>query len=136
MSPQWRARFRSLADAVRKGCQLVPDPLPARRYVGPAGSGRLGCDALVAAWFAEYAEEGVQLDDPNLTQYRYLSGELSDAYPVLSMDLGPGCPSGPQSLCPKPGDLGQTLEAKIIHLQDEHGLSREQVIAWLDAHSF
>lgn len=120
---------------MRVGCELVPDPAPARRYVGTAESGRLGCDALAAAWFAEFSDT-LPPTDPDDALHRHLPTELTDAYPVLTMDLGPGCPSGPQSVCPKRGDSGHTLEVKIIHLQDEHGFSRENVVAWLVAHSF
>jgi hypothetical protein len=50
-----------------------------------------------------------------------LSSRLSDAYPTLSEDIGPDCPLGPNVHCPIRRRPGRTLEATIIHLQDEHG---------------
>ena len=61
-------RFPSLAHAVRAGIQLVPDEAPRRRYFGvSAQTGRLGCDALAAAWLAEYYDRPrSESDDPGL----------------------------------------------------------------------
>ena len=128
-------RFESLAKAVRAGCQLIPDPAPPGRYFGVSSStGRLGCDALAAAWFAEFYD-GVRPDDEFASLRRFLSEDLAEAYPVLGKDLGPGCPSGSESTCPHRSE-GRTLEQKVVHLQDRHGFTRDQVAAWLQTHSF
>ena len=125
-------RFPSLASAVRAGIQLMPDAAPPRRYFGvSAETGRLGCDALAGAWFAEFydAERSTADDDQGLTAY--LSSPLVEAYPALRQDMGPGCPLGAHEPCPRPKG-GRTVETKIIHLQDEHRFSRERIAEWLD----
>jgi hypothetical protein len=124
-------RFESLAHAVRAGIQLVPDPAPPRRYFGVSPeTGRLGCDALAAAWFAEYYD-GARQDDEDRGLHRFLSTPLHEAYPALTSDMGPGCPLDVRD-CPSPNrSPGRFLEAKIIHLEDEHGFTREQVALWL-----
>jgi hypothetical protein len=58
-----------------------------------------------------------------------------DIYPVLKRDLGPGCPAGPDDQCPRPKP-SRILERKIIHLQDEHGFTREHVADWLQERRF
>jgi hypothetical protein len=129
-------RFGSLAQAVRAGIQLVPDPAPHRRYFGVSSeTGRLGCDALAAAWFAEYYD-GERSPDEDWGLHRFLSARLAEAYPVLSEDLGLDCPLGPNANCSVPDKPGRTLEAKVIHLQDEHRVSREKVADWLEAQGF
>lgn len=116
--------------------QLVPDAAPHRRYLGvSAATGRLGCDVLAAAWFGEFYD-AERLPDQDWGLHHFLSAPLAEAYPVLSTDQGPDCPWGPNADCPKPERPGRTLEAKIIHLQDEHGLSRENVADWLQTNGF
>ena len=123
-------RFSSLAHAVRAGIQLVPDPAPPRRYLGVSPqTGRLGCDALAAAWFAEFYD-GTRAEDQDRALGAFLSRPLIEAYPVLAEDLGPRCPLGADD-CPRPIG-GRSLEAKIIHIQDEHGCTRQQVAEWLE----
>jgi hypothetical protein len=123
-------RFLTLAQAVRAGIQLVPDGAPARRYFGvSAETGRLGCDALAAAWFAEYFD-GTREEDQDRGLRAFLSAPLLDAYPVLTKEVGASCPIRADN-CPRPRG-GATVEAKIIHLEDEHGFSREQVAQWLE----
>jgi hypothetical protein len=122
-------RFPTLAHAVRAGIHLIPDPAPPRRYLGVSpDTGRLGCDALAAAWFAEFYD-GTRTDDEDRGLRLFLSSPLADAYPALRRDFGPGCPIEAED-CPRPAG-GRTLEAKIIHLEDEHGYTREQVVEWL-----
>lgn len=111
--------------------QLVPDAAPPRRYFGVSHeSGRLGCDALAAAWLAEFydAERAVADEAAGLTDF--LAAPLNEAYPVLRKDLGEACPVGAHAPCPRPKG-GRTVEEKIVHLQDEHGFSRERVADWL-----
>jgi hypothetical protein len=123
-----------LHQAVRAGIQLIPDPAPTGRYFGvSAATGRLGCDALAAAWFAEYYDGERNDQDPGLGSF--LSEDLAKAYPQLRLDLGPNCPWGPTSSCSH-SNMGRSLEQKIIHLQDRHQLSREKVADWLQVHSF
>ncbi len=130
-------RFPYFAQAVRAGIQIMPDAAPLRRYFGVSpATGRLGCDALAAAWLAEYYDGERPAHDEDSGLRGFLSVSLTDAYPVLTQDLGPECPAGPRDRCPAPGRAGRTLEAKIIHLQDEHGISREQVADWLQAHGY
>ena len=129
-------RFPTLAHAVRAGMQLVPDEAPPRRFLGvSAETGRLGCDALVAAWFAEYYD-GARLADEDRGLARFLSTPLHEAYPVLARELGAGCALDAPD-CPAPSrPPGRFLEAKIVHLQDEHGFTRDQVAQWLDDRRF
>jgi hypothetical protein len=130
------ARFAYLHQAVRAGIQLIPDEAPPSRYFGVSpNSGRLGCDALAAAWFAEFYDRE-RSEDQDAMLKLFLSVDLASAYPVLHEDMGPGCPSGPSAgSCPHP-DVGRALEQKIIHLQDRHRFSREQVADWLLAHGY
>jgi len=129
-------RFPSLAAAVRAGIQLVPDPAPPRRYFGvSADTGRLGCDALAAAWFAEYFDVERISEDEHAGLARYLSSPLAEAYPVLKRDVGPSCPLGAHERCPRP-EGGRTVESKVIHLEDEHGYKREAIAEWLQSHGF
>lgn len=124
-------RFESFAHAVRAGMQLVPDGAPLHRYLGvSAETGRLGCDALAAAWLAEFYDSTRAEGGDRGLQF-FLSRALVDAYPVLHSAVGSGCPIGAVD-CPNPGG-GETVEAKIIHLEDEHEFSREQVAQWLEA---
>ena len=124
-------RFPSLSRAIRAGIQLVPDAAPPRRYFGVlAVTGRLGCDALAAAWFAEYYD-GARPEDEDRGLKLFLSAPLHDAYPALASDAGVGCALGLRD-CVAPERPGRSLEAKIIHLQDEHGFSRDQVADWLE----
>jgi hypothetical protein len=130
-------RFRLLSQAVRAGIQIVPDAAPPRRFFGvSAETGRLGCDALAAAWFAEYYDSERLPGPEEHGLDEFLSVRLTEAYPVLKKVLGPGCPAGPGDRCPTRGRGGQTLEAKVIHLEDEHGLGREKVADWLQLHGF
>lgn len=124
-------RFPYLYQAVRAGIQLVPDPAPRGRYFGvSAETGNLGCDALVAAWFAEYYDRERSEDQDSMLRL-FLSVDLAAAYPILDRDMGAGCPAGAIDDCPHPS-IGRTLERQIIHLQDRHGLTREQVATWLE----
>ena len=135
MSDERHPRFFALHQAVRAGIELVPDPAPPRRYFGVSeATGRLGCDVLAAAWFAEFSENDRE-DDEHSSLTQYLSRPLLDAYPVLVRDLGMGCPVGPDDKCPKPKG-GTILERKIIHIQDWHGFTREQVADWLQERHF
>ncbi len=127
------ARFPNLYQAVRAGMQIMPDAAPPSRYLGVSPvTGRLGCDALAAAWFAEFYDcERSEGRDEALTLF--LSAKLEAVYPVLREDMGPGCPAGPTGSCAHPGS-GRALEQKIIHLQDRHGFTREKVADWLQEH--
>jgi hypothetical protein len=110
--------------------QLMPDEAPRHRYLGvSAETGRLGCDALAAAWFAEFYDSA-RPDGEGRGLEAFLSRPLVEAYPVLHSVIGAACPIGAAD-CPKPR-AGETVEAKIIHLQDEHEYSREQVARWLE----
>ena len=81
-------RFATLAQAVRAGMQLVPDEAPRRRHLGvSAESGRLGCDALAAAWFAEFYDS-TRAEDEDQGLGLFLSRPLVNAYPVLAKDVG------------------------------------------------
>lgn len=124
-------RFATLAQAVRAGMQLVPDEAPRRRHLGvSAESGRLGCDALAAAWFAEFYDS-TRAEDEDQGLGLFLSRPLVNAYPVLAKDVGHGCPIGAED-CPRPSG-GATVQAKIIHLQDEHELTRPGIADWLES---
>lgn len=125
-------RFSSLARAVRAGIQLIPDEAPRGRYFGVSpDTGRLGCDALAAAWFAEYYD-GERTDDEDRGLSPFLSRPLDDAYPELTREMAPGCALGAPG-CPAPDrPPGRSLEAKIIHLEDQHAFTREQVAQWLE----
>ncbi|HTY40810.1 MAG TPA: hypothetical protein VMH79_02940 [Thermoanaerobaculia bacterium] len=115
---------------MRAGIQLVPDPAPPRRYFGvSAATGRLGCDALAAAWFAEFYD-GTREEDDDGGLGLFLSAPLAEAYPVLLRNMGPDCALLSED-CPRPAG-GYSLEQKIIHLQDEHGYTREHVVFWLE----
>jgi len=125
-------RFPYLYRAVRAGIQLIPDPAPPNRYFGVSpATGRLGCDALAAAWFAEYYDRE-RSENQDTMLGLFLSVDLAGAYPVLHKDMGPGCPADPTGSCPHPNP-GRAVEQKIIHLQDRHGFSREEVADWLEA---
>ena len=127
-------RISSFSHAVRAGIQLVPDPAPPRRYLGvSAATGRLGCDALVAAWFAEFYDR-TRIGDEDTGLRAFLSTSIVDAYPILRVEMAPDCPLSAVD-CPQPVG-GRVVEAKIVHLQDEHGYTREQVAAWLETHGY
>jgi hypothetical protein len=130
-------RFESLAHAVRAGIQLVPDAAPPRRYLGvSAATGHLGCDALAAAWLAEYYDGERSSEDEHGGLDRFLSASLAGAYPALRTELGNDCPAGPDDRCPAPLRAGRTLEAKLMHLQDEHTMSRVEIADWLEDNGY
>ena len=128
------ARFPHLYQAVRAGIQIMPDPAPSGRFLGVSPtSGRLGCDALAAAWFAEFYDRE-RTEDHDATLGQFLSADLARLYRVLDFDMGPSCPAGPTGSCPHATKIRPSLEQKIIHLQDCHGFTREKVADWLETH--
>lgn len=128
------SRFPHLFQAVRAGIQIVPDSAPPGRFLGVSpATGRLGCDALTAAWLAEFYDRD-RSDTGGWMLRLFLCADLAEAYPVLRYDMGASCPAGPTSSCRHPNTIGSSLEQKLIHLQDCHGLTREKVADWLEAH--
>ena len=83
--------------------------------------------ALQAAWLAQF---------PDATGPRdALSAELLPYYPELREAFGDSCPYGPNPSCPAwPRCEERTLEQPIVHLEDVHHETREEIIRWLDAH--
>jgi hypothetical protein len=129
-----RPRFPSLSAAVREGIRLVPHEAPRGRFFGDSPqTGRLGCDAVASAWFAEFFDEG-SAESADVGVRAFLASPIADVYPVLRSRVGLGCPIGAVS-CPT-SRIGETVEAKIIHLEDEHGFTREQVAQWLEDRGF
>ena len=94
------ARFPYLFQAVRAGLQIVPDAAPPGRFLGVSpASGRLGCDALAAAWVAEFFDrERTAEHDATLGQF--LAADLAGLYPVLAFDMGPELPGWSDDLLP------------------------------------
>ena len=118
-------RFKTLSAAVRDGCARYP--LPRLDSHDPAG-GRFGRSALNAAWIAEFEK-----DHPD----GYLTADLEGRYPELREEFGPFCPYGESTQCRVwPPPHSRTLEAAIIHLEDTHKRTREQVARWLEAHGW
>jgi hypothetical protein len=123
-------RFSSLAQAVRAGIRLVADAAPRGKYFGVSPlTGRLGCDAIASAWIAERLE-GKRPEAAEVGLRAFLARPLVDAYPALRSDAGPGCPIEAAD-CPT-FQVGDTVEAKVLHLEDEHDFTREQVAQWLE----
>lgn len=120
-------RFKTLSEAVRHGCARFP--LPSRNLHDPAG-GPFGRGALHAAWVAEF-----ERDHPD----GYSRLNLVERYPELREDFGICCPSGESSMCgswPSPGAGSRSFEQAVIHLEETHKRSREQVAQWLEANGF
>lgn len=118
-----RPSFKTLSEAIRHGIplQTVPDP------PDPAIGGRQGRGALQAAWRARHPE----------TSASYVSTRLAEDFPELHKPAGNSCPAGPNTSCPEwPKQNPRTLEVAIIHLEDTHAFSREQVASWLEAYGF
>jgi hypothetical protein len=108
----------TLSQAIRLGIELIPGEAQTRTH----GNQKTTADALASAWVAQVGPENASL---------YTSRALAKFFPELDREEGHECPlRGPY--CPKPLG-GNTLEAKIIHLHDEHGFNREQVADCLES---
>lgn len=132
LPPSKEDRFRSLSAAVRAGAQVHPLGPPPEPFIG----GRQGRSALVAAWLAHFdVPPGPEAD----VSRGYTTAGLAGLFPELIDDsgkrIGPGCPAGPTGTCPHP-DVGLSLEQKIIHLEDRHRFTLEQVANWLQAYGY
>lgn len=127
-------RFPSLSAAVRAGIRLIPDEAPRGRFFGDSpATGRLGCDALASAWFAEFFD-GRPAESVDIGLRAFVASPIANVYPVLQSKVRPGCPIE-SGVC-RTTRVGETVDTKIIHLEDAHGHSREQVALWLEDRGF
>ena len=129
MTKDARARhFARISLAILRGMELVPDPsAPGTYFKKWPGTGKTGCGTVAAAWIAEFEEELAGMDEGERNRL-FTSAEVYEFYPELRQEMPRACPAGVPG-CPEGGN---SLEAKIIHLEDVHAFRRAEVVRWLE----
>jgi hypothetical protein len=117
-------RFHRLSSAVAEGIRLTSD---SDRSVPGAGfrMAALCGKSLSAACVGQFDSNTERL----LREGVDLVGSLRVLYPALATPVVHGCSRWRAT-------EGQTLEDNIVHLEDCHGFSRDQIVTWLRERGF
>jgi len=112
-------RFHRLSSAIAEGIRLMSD---SERVVPDSGFRMAAVcgKSLSAACLGQFDGNTERL----LRDGVDLVGSLRVLYPALATPVVHGCSRW------RPSE-GQTLEDNIVHLEDCHGFSRDQIVAWL-----
>lgn len=117
-------RFHRLSSAIAEGIRLLSDSERGAWGGGVRMSALCG-KSLAAACIGQFDSNTERL----LREGVDLVGSLRVLYPSLAEAVVHGCSRW------RPRDR-QTLEDNILHLEDCHGFSRDQIVTWLREQGF
>jgi len=118
-------RFHRLSSAIAEGIRVLPESASSMTESGLRMSAALCGESMAAACAGQWDGQTERM----LHEGVDLVGSLRVLYPALCARIVHGCKLWrPTS--------EQTLEENILHLEDCHGFTREQIVAWLRERGF